>query len=275
MMKHSQKRFWSWLRTNVTTEKQHITVSGLPIEIVRKGIKNLHLGVYPPHGRVRVAAPLRISDEAVRLAVIGKLGWINRQRARFEAQPRQSVREMVSAESHFFLGQRYRLRVVNYPGPAKVIVRNSSKIELQVRRELTAAERERVLHRWYRHQLKELVPSLVQKWQAVLGVEANEWAIKKMKTKWGACNVDARRIWLNLELAKKPVQCLEYIVVHELVHFLERHHNDTFTALMNKFLPQWRSRRNELNATPRLHTRRGATDDDQGKPQGPLNGYKS
>lgn len=230
-----------------------MTINGLRVDIVRKDIKNLHLVVYPPNGRVRVATPLRVNDDAVRLAVISKLAWIRRQLARFDAQPRQSAREMVSGESHFFLGQRYRLRVTNYPGPGKVIVRNNSKIELHVRQQLTAAERERVLHRWYRQQLKELIPPIVQKWQTVLGVETQEWAIKKMKTKWGACNVDARRIWLNLELVKKPVQCLEYIVVHELVHLLERYHNDNFNALMNKFLPQWKIRRAQLNATPLAH----------------------
>jgi predicted metal-dependent hydrolase len=235
------------------TDKSQIRVSGVPVEIVRKGIKNLHLGVYPPHGRVRVAAPLRVSDDAVRLAVVGKLGWIKRQRARFEAQPRQSAREMVSGESHYFLGQRYRLRVVKYDGPANVAARNKSVIELHVRRDSSGVQRERVLQRWYRQQLKEMIPPLLEKWQPTLGVQANEWAIKKMKTKWGACNVKVRRIWLNLELAKKPVQCLEYIIVHELVHLLERHHNDTFVALMNKFLPQWKSRRAELNAAPLAH----------------------
>jgi predicted metal-dependent hydrolase len=122
-----------------------------------------------------------------------------------------------------------------------------------VRPELSAAERERVLQRWYRQQLKELIPPLLQKWQLVLGVQVNDWAIKKMKTKWGACNSKAGRIWLNLELAKKPVQCLEYIIVHEFIHLLERHHNDNFAVLMNQFLPQWRSRRSELNAAPLAH----------------------
>ena len=237
----------------MNTEDHKITVGGLPVYVVRKAIKNLHLGVYPPHGRVRVAAPLRVSDNAVRLAVIGKLGWIKRQRRRFDAQPRQSAREMVSGESHFFLGQRYRLHVVQDHGSTKVIVRNKSTIELYVRRGSNVEQRERVLQHWYRQQLKVLIPPLLQKWQTALDSQANEWAIKKMKTKWGACNVEARRIWVNLELAKKPVQCLEYIIVHELIHFAERHHNDNFTALMNKFLPQWKARRAELNAAPLAH----------------------
>jgi predicted metal-dependent hydrolase len=237
----------------MTTETRKILVGGLSVHIVRKDIKNLHLGVYPPHGRVRVAAPLRVSDNAVRLAVISKLGWIKRQQARFDAQPRQTEREMVSGESHFFLGQRYRLHVLHDCGPAKVIVRNNSTIELCVRRDSNAEQRERVMQRWCRDQLKELIPPLLKKWETKLGVHAKQWAIKKMKTKWGACSVEARRIWLNLELAKKPVQCVEYIIVHELIHLLERHHNETFNALMNKYLPQWRSRRNELNAAPLAH----------------------
>ncbi|HEY7322404.1 MAG TPA: SprT family zinc-dependent metalloprotease [Candidatus Binatia bacterium] len=237
----------------MTTEKHKITVNGLPVDIVRKDIKNLHLGVYPPHGRVRVAAPLRVSDNAVRLAVIGKLGWIRRQRAKFDSQRRQSEREMVSGETHYFLGQRYRLRVISHNGPGKVIVRNGSTMELHVRRELNSEQRERVLQRWYRRKLRELIPPLLEKWQRALNVPVSEWAVKKMKTKWGACNNEAGRIWLNLELAKKPAQCLEYIIVHELIHLLERHHNDTFTHLMNQFLPQWRSLRSELNAAPLAH----------------------
>lgn len=230
-----------------------IRVAGVAVQIVRKDIKNLHLGVYPPSGWVRVAAPLRVSNEAVRLAVIGKLGWIKRQRARFEAQPRLSEREMVSGESHFVFGQRFRLCVVNHEGVAKVVVRNKSTIELRMRRETNTEQRARVLQRWYRQQLKQLIPPLLKKWQLVLGVQVVDWAIKKMKTKWGSCNVEAGRVWLNLELAKKPVQCLEYIIIHELAHLLERHHNDRFISLMDKSLPKWRMHRDELNRAPLAH----------------------
>ncbi len=237
----------------MNTEQRQIVVNGLVIQIVRKAIKNLHLGVYPPNGRVRVAAPLAVTNNAVRLAVIGKLGWIKRQQARFEAQPRQSEREMVSGESHHFLGRRYRLRVIAHDGVAKVVLRSRSRIELHVRAEATAAQRERVLHRWYRRQLKKLIPPLLEQWQTALGVQAADWRIKRMKTKWGTCTVEARRIWLNLELAKKPVKCLEYLIVHELVHLLERRHNDRFIARMNKHLPQWRLYRAELNSAPLAH----------------------
>jgi predicted metal-dependent hydrolase len=196
---------------------------------------------------------LAVTDAAVRLAVISKLGWIKRQQARFEAQPRQSEREMVSGESHYFLGRRYRLRVIPHDGPAKVVLRNRSRIELHTRAEATAAQREQVLHRWYRQQLKKLIPPLLEKWQTALGVPAADWRIKKMKTKWGTCTVEARRVWLNLELAKKPVPCLEYIIAHEMAHLLERHHNDRFVAIMDRCLPQWHSHRQELNSAPLAH----------------------
>src|SRR6266478_10095311 len=234
----------------MSTESHDLTINGLPVSIVRKAIKNLHLGVYPPHGRVRVAVPLAVTDEAVRLAVVGKLGWIKRQRARFKAQPRQSPREMVRGECHYFLGTRYRLRVIQQNGASRVVLRNRSAMELYVQPGTSAEQRERVLHRWYCQQLKELIPPLLEKWQSALGIQVADWGIKKMKTKWGTCSVGARRIWLNLELAKKPVQCLEYIVVHELVHLIERHHNHRFVSLMDKHLPQWRLHRQKLNAGP-------------------------
>jgi predicted metal-dependent hydrolase len=236
----------------MNTEKRQITVKGLSVQVVRKAIKNLHLGVYPPNGRVRVAVPLRVNNDAVRLALVGKLGWIKRQRVKFEAQPRQSKREMVSGESHFFLGRRYRLSVIPHDGAPKVLTRKKL-IELYVRQGTNASQRERVLRRWYRQQLKEMIPPLVKKWQEVLGVRIAEWGIKKMKTRWGTCNPDARRIWLNLELAKKPSPCLEYILVHELTHLAERYHNDRFISLMNRHLPSWRQHRQVLNSEPLAH----------------------
>jgi len=237
----------------VSIETHKIKVSGLVVEVVRKTIKNLHLGVYPPNGRVRVAAPLAVSDDAVRLAVIGKLGWIKRHKARFDAQPRQSRREMVNGESHYFQGRRYRLRVVDGAGPAKLVLRANAIMELHVSPAATLEQRERVLQRWHREQMKKKIPALLEKWQPVLGVQVADWGIKKMKTKWGSCNTRARRVWLNLELAKKPVKCLEYIIVHELAHLLEKHHNSRFLAFMDKFMPRWRLYREELNRAPLKH----------------------
>lgn len=230
----------------MTTRGRRITVGGLAVDVVRKDIKNLHLGVYPPAGRVRIAAPLTLSDDAIRLAVVEKLTWIKRQRASFTSQPRQSKREMVSGESHYFLGRRYRLRVHEQDDVARVAIRGLRMLDLFVRPGAGADKRLEVLDAWYRAQLKELVPPLLAKWQRALAVDVSAWGIKKMKTKWGSCTVDARRIWLNLELAKKPRRCIEYIVVHELAHLRERNHGERFTRLMDHHLPDWRQRRAEL-----------------------------
>lgn len=228
-------------------------VGGVSIDVVRKNIKNLHLGVYPPHGRVRVAAPLVLKDEAVRLAIIDKLGWIKRQRAQFENQPRQSQREMVNGESHYFMGRRYRLRVREHNGAVSVAIRGISSLDVFVRPGTTAQRREALLLDWHRRELRAAIPPLLKKWERKLGVDLADWGIRKMKTKWGSCNSAARRIWLNLELAKKPLRCLEYIIVHELVHLIERRHNDRFVALMDKALPDWRVRRELLAVAPLGH----------------------
>ncbi|HYO68479.1 MAG TPA: SprT family zinc-dependent metalloprotease [Archangium sp.] len=234
----------------MTIETHTLTVSGVRVAVVRKAIKNLHLGVYPPDGRVRVAAPLAVSDAAVRVAVISKLPWIKRQQAAFEHQPRESEREMVSGESHYFLGRRYRLDVVDVVGANRVVLRNRRTLELHVQRGADAEYRKQLLYRWYRERLREFVPPLLEKWEAAIGVKVAGWGIKKMKTKWGSCNAEARRLWLNLELAKKPPECIEYLIVHELVHLLVRHHDDRFNALMDRHLPKWRLVRQSLNVAP-------------------------
>lgn len=223
------------------------------MDVVRKKIKNLHLGVYPPIGRVRVATPLHINDEAVRLFIISRLTWIKRQQAKFEQQERQSAREMVTGESHYFQGQRYLLDVIYHAGPPAVSLRNNSVMEICVRPGSDTAAREHVLQDWYRRQLKAQIPPLIAKWETILDVEVAEWGVKKMKTRWGTCNIEARRIWLNLELVKKPAHCLEYIIVHEMVHLLERHHNERFTAYMSGFMPLWPHYRAELNQAPLGH----------------------
>lgn len=223
------------------------------MEIVRKDIKNLHVGVYPPKGRVRVAAPLRLDDEAVRLAVISRLGWIRRQQQGFQQQDRQSQREMVTGESHYYQGRRFRLDVIEHDGPPSVDLLNNTTMQLRVRSGADRDAREAVLNRWYRCRLREQFPDLLAKWEPEVGVEVSELRIKKMRTRWGTCNVEARRLWLNLELAKKPPPCLEYILVHEMIHFLERHHNERFRELMDRLMPQWRLYREELNRAPLSH----------------------
>lgn len=227
-----------------------ISVSDLVIDVDRKDIKNIHLGVYPPDGRVRIAAPLRVNDEAVRLFAISKISWIKKHQANFKAQERQSKREFVSGESHYFQGKRYLLNVIYHQGKSKVQVRNNTYIDLYVREGSDEAQRQKVMMNWYRQQLKKAIPLLIEKWAAILDVPVNDWGVKQMKTKWGTCNIEAKRIWLNLELAKKAPNCLEYVVVHEMTHLLERHHNERFTMLMNRFLPDWRFYKDELNRSP-------------------------
>ncbi|MDE3022612.1 MAG: M48 family metallopeptidase [Pseudomonadota bacterium] len=237
----------------MTTDIHQIKVSGLTVDVVRKDIKNLHLAVYPPIGRVRVAVPLRVSDEAVRLAVVSRLSWIKRQKSKFTNQARQSAREYVSGESHYFQGQRYRLNVIYQSGLSRVAIRNKSVLDLFVREGGNREQRERIILAWYRQHLKEQIPVLVEKWEPVLGVRVADWRVKQMKTRWGTCNITAGRIWLNLELAKKSAQCLEYIVVHEMVHLLERNHNDHFAELMTQFMSQWKLHREELNRSALGH----------------------
>ena len=236
----------------MNTERYKIDISGIVVEVIRKDIKNLHLGVYPPEGRVRVSAPVRLDDEAVRLAVISRLGWIRKKQKSFQRQARESKREMVTGESHYVDGRRLRLNVVVEECRKRAIVRlkNNSTLEMVVPPETDRDSRERILERWYRRRLRDQIPHLLGKWEPRIGVTVNQVHIRKMKTRWGSCNVDARRIWLNLELVKKHPAYLEYVLVHEMVHFLERHHTKRFEELMDMFLPNWRMLRDELNRAP-------------------------
>lgn len=239
--------------TRTSIEMHQIVINDMVVDVVRKDIKNLHIAVYPPDGRVRVATPLRVDDEAVRLAVISRLSWIKRQQKKFTQQERQTEREYVTGESHYFQGKRYLLRVIYRDEAPEVVIHNTKQLDLFVRPDSNTAQREHILREWYREQLKATIAPLVNRWTQEIGVELADWQVKRMKTKWGSCNIESQRIWLNLELAKKPVRCVEYIVVHELVHLLERPHNDRFTAFMNKFLPSWRFLRDELNNEPLSH----------------------
>jgi predicted metal-dependent hydrolase len=237
----------------VNTERHQIEIRGIPVEVVRKDIQNLHLGVYPPSGRVRIAAPMRLGDEAIRMAVISRLAWIRRQQEKFAQQVRQSRREMVTGESHYFRGRRYRLEVVEADASPTVQVLSNTRLKLNVPPNCGREEREKILDRWYRKHLRKEIPGLLSKWGAKVGVQVSGWGIRKMKTRWGSCNAEAGRIWLNLELAKKPARCVEYILVHELVHLLERRHTERFQQLMDGLMPQWRTYRDELNRAPLAH----------------------
>jgi predicted metal-dependent hydrolase len=230
-----------------------IDISDFTIVVVRKNIKNMHLSVYPPTGRVRIAAPLSIDDEAVKLFAISKLNWIKKNQRKFEKQERQTPRTFAERESHYFEGKRYLLRVTEHNAPSKVIIKTKTHIDLFVRSNSSIEQRQSILNEWYRKQLKNQMPALIAKWEKIVGVNISDWGIKQMKTKWGTCNIEKQRIWVNLELAKKPIYCLEYIVVHEMIHLLERHHNEYFLAYLDKFLPKWRLYKEELNRLPVSH----------------------
>lgn len=233
----------------MSTGSAYLTVRGIDVDVIYKDIKNLHIGVYPPMGRVRVAAPSRLDDEQVRLAVIQRLPWIKRQRAELREAPRQSEREMVTGESHYVWGVRRRLKVVQRPGRAHIEV-DGDRLVLYAPPELSTEKRREVLDQWYRHQLRSTLPELIAKWEAELDVSVPKWSIRRMKTKWGSCSRETKHIWFNVELAKKHPDCLEYIVVHEMAHYFERNHGERFTKLMDGRLPDWRTRRDQLNGAP-------------------------
>jgi len=233
----------------MNTTSAYLTVRGIDIDVIYKDIKNLHIGVYPPLGRVRVAAPERLNDEHVRLAVVHRLPWIKKQRREVLAVERLSHREMVTGESHFVWGIRLRLKVIERPGRGHVEV-DRERLLLYVADGTSTAGRLDILQRWQRQQLRERIPMLVAKWEPIVGQEVPRWSIRRMKTKWGSCNRQTGHMWFNLELAAKHPDCLEYIVVHEMTHLLERNHGERFTTLMDKFMPDWRARRDQLNAAP-------------------------
>lgn len=230
----------------------HIHLGDIEVNVVLKSIKNIHLSVYPPQGSVRIAAPLRMDLDTIRVFAISKLAWIKKQQEKLRGQARQSPREYLNRESHYVWGKRYLMKVVEHDASPFVELKHSALI-LNIRPGADDDKKQSVLDEWYRDQLKEEINLLIQKWAPHMGVEEPTFIARKMKTKWGSCTPAAKSIRINLELAKKPPECLEYIVVHELTHLLEPTHNSRFIALMTKFMPKWRFYRDELNQLPVRH----------------------
>jgi predicted metal-dependent hydrolase len=229
-----------------------LLIGEIIIDVEQKDIKNIHLSVYPPAGSVRIAAPLRMDLDTIRVYALSKLKWIRKQQTKLREQDREAPREFLNRESHYYNGKRYLLKVKEVDAPPKVELKHNTLV-LYVRPGTPIDKRQSIIDAWYRAQLKQVLPVIIDKWEKKLNVQVNEFRIKRMKTKWGTCNREAKRIWINLELAKKPSECLEYIVVHEMVHLLERHHNDRFIGYMNEFLPMWRFHKDELNRLPVRH----------------------
>jgi predicted metal-dependent hydrolase len=224
-----------------------LQLGDIEASVIRKRIKNLHVSVLPPAGKVRITVPEGMKDDAVRTLLATRLSWIRKQQGKFTNQERQTKRNYVSGESHFLWGKNYRLELVYQEGAPRVFLKGKSKIVLQVRPHSSTEKRAEVMNGWYRAQLLPKAQALITKWDKRIGASARHWAIKKMKTRWGTCNHKKARILLNLELAKKPITCLEYVVVHELVHILENKHSQRFSDLMSLHLPKWRSIRDDLN----------------------------
>lgn len=230
------------------------TLGDIAVDVVQKDIKNVHLSVYPPAGRVRISAPLRMSLDTIRVFAISKLTWIRQQQQKLREQERETPREYLQRESHYLWGKRYLLSIVEQES-APGVERKHSQLILRVRPGQDRDQREEVLDAWYRQQLKTAVPPLIAKWEPILGVSLQKFFVQRMKTKWGSCNPAAKTIRLNTDLAKKPRECLEYLVVHELVHLLEPTHNARFLALMDRYLPNWKHCRQALNRLPVRHER--------------------
>jgi len=230
-----------------------LTIGSLDVQLQRKTIKHLHISVMPPDGQIRVAAPESMTETAIRMAVIHRIPWIRKQQANFAKQVRQSTREMISGETHYLWGRRYRLEVIELDtiqNIAHSVKLKGGKLILIISTGTSTADKSKILNEYYRTRLKARAPDLIHKWSEQIDVTASGWQVQKMKTKWGSCNIEEGRILLNLELAKKPLPCLEYIIVHELLHFKERQHNDRFKALLDTHMPDWRSRRDLLNRMP-------------------------
>lgn len=231
-----------------------IEIGGVKIRINRKAIKNIHLSVHPPEGKVTIACPESTKDETLRLYLASKIGWIKRQQKLLQGKDRQSPRKYVTGETHYLFGKAYRLKVLQMDGKPFVQVKGKSVVELNVHVGASVEAKAELMKEFYRVHLKIVLTKMVDDWCRKMDVQPEDWRVKAMKTKWGSCNTEKKTLLFNLELAKKPKTCVEYIVVHELVHLLERLHNDRFVSYMDRFLPMWRRRKEELNSLPVAHS---------------------
>lgn len=229
-----------------------LQIGDMQVEVLRKDIKNVHMSVHPPTGRVRIAAPHRMNMDTLRFFAISKLPWIRSQQRRMEQQDRETPREYIDRESHFVWGRRCLLRVVEVERPP-LIELGHRHILLRVRPGTDSQRREALIEHWFREQVRLAAPPIVAKWEPIMGVKVEKFYVQHMKTKWGSCNPRTGTIRLNTDLAKKPGECLEYIIIHEMTHLLEPTHNERFMGLMDRFLPAWRLRRETLNRMPIRH----------------------
>ena len=223
-----------------------IQVANISIEVIKKNIKNMHLSVLPPDGKVRVSAPITLSDDSIAMFVRTKLDWIHKQQEAFRNQPRQSERQYVSGETFYVWGKQYFLQV-EYSYKGNNLVLSGDKAILTVRKESTTQQRENFVNEWYRALLKAEIANVLPKWEKTTGLYCSSWQTKYMTTKWGTCNTASKKIWLNLQLAKKPPECLEYVILHELAHLQVKDHGPAFIAILDQYMPYWREHKKLLN----------------------------
>ncbi len=233
-------------------KRQVMLVSGVYIEVLRKSMKNIVIRIKSPDGQVQVSAPFRMEDRMIENFILSKIDWIRKHQERMKLIPRVIPKNFESDEVHYFLGKKFQLQIIHSGRRSKVVL-NNDIMELHVPAASVKEKRKQVLDNFYRKKLKEMIPGMISHWEAIMNVKVNGFGVKSMKTRWGTCNIRTQRIWLNLELAKKPVECLEHIVVHEMVHLLERNHTKRFYALMDRFLPDWRKRKELLDKFPIGH----------------------
>ena len=229
-----------------------IDLGGISVDVVKKDIKNIHLSVHPPTGRVRIAAPLRMNLDTIRVFAISKLAWVKQQQKKLREQAREAPREYLDRESHYAWGRRYLLKLVAREGMPSIELKHNKMI-LCAPLAYDDRKKQLALDAWYREQIKEAIPPLIAKWEKLMGVKVAIFRVRRMKTKWGSCNPRTGSILLNLDLAKKPRECLEYLVVHEMVHLLVPTHNARFVSLMDQFMPKWQFHQDELNRLPVRH----------------------
>lgn len=241
----------SKLSTNNPNTKQ-IEVGDTQVDVIFKDIKNVHLSVHPPTGRVRISAPRWMKLDAIRVYAISKIEWIKHHQRKFKAQARETPREYLDRESHYVWGIRYLLKVVWRNAPSSVELKHNHLI-LSVRPNTSKEKLKILVNKWYRMQLMEALPPLLARWEHELGVKAKRVIARRMKTLWGSCSHKTQSIRLNTDLAKKPTECLEYVLVHELAHLIEPSHNDRFIAIMDRYMPNWKHRRDQLNQLPASH----------------------
>jgi predicted metal-dependent hydrolase len=217
-----------------------LQLENIEIQITQKRIRNIHLKISPPNGAVTVSAPLSISQEKIKIFIISKLDWIKKVQLKIRSQKRAPEPKYISGEDHYFFDKKFSLEVLEQKGRARVMI-DEDKIILFIKKDFTLKEKKKLFEDFYRNNLKKIIPNYIKKWEEKMNLKVAEFGIKKMKTRWGTCNIKDRRIWINLELAKKPIACLEYIVVHEMVHLLEKNHTKKFFSYMDKFLPNWQN----------------------------------